>query len=131
MEHVENNDCSTHVKKGLVTFDTFDEFCNIVEICKKNKTTLLVCFSTTWCGPCKRIKPFLVKQSEKNINNNRICIAKTDHGDDDMMDHLSKIDIRITAFPFFALISHDNKNATKTWAGPNEKRILEELKAFV
>lgn len=128
-KHVKCNSPDKIGTCGLVTFNTLDEFVNIVKKCKTQKTTLLVCFSTTWCGPCKRIKPFLVKQADAYNDDDRICIAKTDNSDaEEFLTGLhTKFDIRITGFPFFALISSDDKIGTKTWSGANESIILKEM----
>jgi thiol-disulfide isomerase/thioredoxin len=46
---------------------TLDEF---IELQKQNKSVLLFFFTASWCGPCKKVKPYVY---EKLVNCSYSC----------------------------------------------------------
>lgn len=116
----------------LVTFETFEEFDDLVKECKENGVTLIACFSTTWCGPCKAIAPFLKEQAEAFANKKGVVLAKTVNADeDDMMDGLvSTYTIRVAGIPHFAVMQDGFYVKEKSWKGADRDLLVKRMTEF-
>ena len=49
----------------------------ILDLHKKMNNTMVLCFSATWCGPCKRLKP-LLEDLSNDPQYNMITFYKVD-----------------------------------------------------
>lgn len=121
-------------KEALITFDTMDEFNGLVKDAKEANATLITCFSTAWCGPCKRIAPFLKEQAEVFRDKPLVRLAKTvmeGENEEDMMEGLVSVyGIRITGVPHFAVIQNGMYVKDKSWSGANKALLVERLTEF-
>jgi thiol-disulfide isomerase/thioredoxin len=122
-------------QEALITFETLEEFNGVVADAKETGATLITCFSTAWCGPCKRIAPFLKEQAEVFKKDKRfVRLAKTvmdDDSEEDLMGGLvSDYGIRITGVPHFAVIQNGIYVKDKSWSGANRDLLVERLTEF-
>ena len=121
-------------KNALISFETMKEFDGIVKDAKDAGATLIVCFSTSWCGPCKRIAPFLKEQAEAFKNKPLVRLAKTvmedDHEEELMEGLVTDYGIRITGVPHFAVIQNGMYVKDKSWSGANKELLVERLAEF-
>lgn len=108
-------------------FQTFDDADELDDILAKAKgREVLVDFSATWCGPCKRIAPYLKERARAQC---RWVVAKTDNGDDeDLGRHVyATYGVEINAFPFFVVFEPVGDthvvNRKRSWGGASEKNI--------
>ncbi len=125
---------SVEDSKALLSFTTLDEFDALVNDAKEAEATLIVCFSTSWCGPCKRIAPFLDEQAEEFRDKVKVRMAKTVMGEDEeeeLMDGLVRdYGIRITGVPHFAVIQNGIALKDKSWSGANRELLVTRLTEF-
>lgn len=125
---------TTELQDALISFDTMEEFDDIVKDAMDANAALITCFSTSWCGPCKRIAPFLKEQAEAFRDKPSVRLAKTVMDDDDeegLMEGLvNHYGIRITGVPHFAVIQNGMYIKDKSWSGANKDLLLERLREF-
>lgn len=94
---------------------------NINDLIDK-KCFKLFYFTATWCGPCKRIKPSILKLSE-GLDESKIVFYQVDIDNNDELS--SKYEIN--SVPSFVLLDNNN-NEIDRCSGSNIK-ILGELLA--
>lgn len=85
-----------------------------------NATHLFVDFYAEWCGPCKRIAPFIHKLSEKYTS---VAFLKVDV---DTCESLSK-KYGVRAMPTFITFTVGNETASKPIVGADTKKIEDAL----
>ena len=76
---------------------------NMVDSAKVLKgKTVLVYFSASWCGPCRKFTPELVNFYKKNAkkNNIEIVLVSSDSTADNMMKYMKNYNMRWYAVPF-------------------------------
>ena len=121
-------------KDALTTFEKMKEFNELVADAKEAGATLITCFSTPWCGPCKRIAPFLKEQAEAFKDKPLVRLAKTvmeDENEEELMEGLvSDYEIRITGVPHFAVVQNGMYVKSKSWSGANRELLVERLTEF-
>jgi thioredoxin 1 len=136
MSSPKGSESSEPSNEALITFDGLEEFQAVVKDAKEAKATLIVCFSASWCGPCKLIAPFLAEQAEAFASKPAVRLAKTvmsAGGDDvdDLMDVLvTDYGIRITGLPHFAVIQGGTAIKEKSWSGANRELLVARLTEF-
>lgn len=125
---------SSETTKALLTFDSLEEFEDLVKDAKRAKATLVVCFSTSWCRPCKAIAPFLEEQAEAFKDKPLVRLAKTvlsDDEEEELMEGLvSDYGIRITGVPHFAVIFDGIYDKDASWSGASKDRIVSALERY-
>ena len=92
----------------------------------EEKDKLIICFFTaSWCGPCKRIYPFINKLSSHEKLIDYIKILKIDV--DDCSDVSDYCDIKcMPTFKFYK-----NNNCIDEITGASEEKISELIKKFL
>ena len=83
-------------------------------------THLFVDFYAEWCGPCKRVAPFIHKLSERYPS---VAFLKVDVDGCDSL--AAKYEVR--AMPTFLVFTVGNSKASKTIVGADTKKIEDEL----
>ncbi|XP_014883436.1 thioredoxin-like [Poecilia latipinna] len=98
---------------------TLEEFNDILSTA--GNKLVVVDFTATWCGPCRRIGPVFEKQAEDPANKD-VIFLKVDV--DEASDVSQKCEIR--SMPTF----HFYKNGKKVdeFTGANEKLLMEKIK---
>ena len=94
---------------------------NDLTLAKDKECYLLFYFTASWCGPCKRIQPFLQELSEK-LDSSIIEIYKIDI--DDNEEIVQEYDIK--SVPTFFLIK--DKIAIDTYSGSDKVKLSELIK---
>lgn len=82
-----------------------------------NDNKAIICFSATWCGPCKKIKPLYheLADDNKDINFYEVDI-------DDKEELVIKYNIK--SIPTFILLKNGNKISELVGSNINELSIL-------
>ena len=81
-----------------------------------NDTLIMLYFTASWCGPCKKIKPF-IKQKQEEYKN--VCFSTIDVDDDDYQDLCN--DFSISAMPTF--VFYKNQSELDKVVGSDETKI--------
>jgi len=89
----------------------------------EDHSLVLVDFTASWCGPCKRIKPSL-KIMDTEFENVFFCTV-----DVDQCEELAKT-YEIFSMPTFHFFKNGKLVPDLTITGANEKEIRESLKTF-
>ena len=85
---------------------------------KNNDVLIFIYFTATWCGPCKKIKPFIQEKIDEYKNKN--VLFKTIDVDDDEYSELCD-DLSVSAMPTF--IGFKNNNLVNKIVGGDETAI--------
>ena len=85
---------------------------------KNNDVLIFIYFTATWCGPCKKIKPFIQQKIDEYKNKN--VLFKTIDVDDDEYSELCD-DLSVSAMPTF--IGFKNNNLVNKIVGGDETAI--------
>ena len=82
-----------------------------------NDNKAIICFSATWCGPCKKIKPLYheIAENNKDINFYEVDI-------DDREELVTKFNVK--SIPTFILLKEGNKINELVGSNINELSIL-------
>jgi thioredoxin 1 len=82
-----------------------------------NENKAIICFSATWCGPCKKIKPLYheIAENNKDINFYEVDI-------DDREELVTKFNIK--SIPTFILLKEGNKINELVGSNINELSTL-------
>ena len=67
-------------------------------------TLIMLYFTASWCGPCKKIKPF-IKEKQKEYTN--VCFSTIDVDDDNYQELCN--DFSISAMPTFVFYKKNNE----------------------
>ncbi|XP_020631684.1 thioredoxin-like isoform X1 [Orbicella faveolata] len=87
-----------------------------------NKDKLIIIdFYAEWCGPCRKIKPFLRKLKEKYPE---VIFAKVDVDDAELLAEEEKVEV----MPTFFFIKNGDK--LHVLSGSNEQDLEEKIKEF-
>lgn len=97
------------VKRNLETRQEFQEYIKL----NKNKV-VIVKVSATWCGPCKKVAPYISDLYEKSPNS--ITMVELDCDDDD--DTVAYL--KIKKFPTFISYVHGEKTDIYETSKPEE-----------
>uniref|UniRef100_A0A6C0KFE2 Thioredoxin domain-containing protein n=1 Tax=viral metagenome TaxID=1070528 RepID=A0A6C0KFE2_9ZZZZ len=97
------------VKRNL---KTRQEFKNYIE--QNKNIVVIVKVSATWCGPCKKVEPYITELYE-NTPKNIIMVELDGDDDDDTVAYL-----KIRKFPTFISYVHGEKTDIYETSQPNE-----------
>ena len=96
----------------------YNDDTNIDDILDKTEKYVLLYFTASWCGPCKRMAP-IIKETFTKINN--LDIYKIDIDDNDSIS--SKYDIK--SVPTFILIK--GKQVKMRFSGSDPIKLLKNI----
>ena len=92
------------------------------ELVSKNKP-LIIKFTATWCGPCKRIAPVFNKLVEKVKHLVDVVIIDADEGSDVCSA------LKVRGYPTF--VSYVNGEMAESMVGASESELLAFFKATI
>ena len=98
---------------------THEEF----ENCLSSNAMVVVDFTATWCGPCKRIAPIFAKLSEENVD---VKFIKIDV--DENAETASKCSI--TAMPTFKFYKNGEEKTALGFKGAGEDNLRKGVVAL-
>jgi len=110
----------------FIHFEDGEELDAVFKQAASQEKNVLVDFSAKWCGPCKRIAPYLEGKAKSQTS---WIVAKTDNGDDeDLAEHVKETyGVNITSFPLFVVfdfISGSHVLSKKrSWAGASRDKL--------
>jgi|TARA_B110001469_G_C9639189_1_gene321095 thioredoxin 1 len=81
-----------------------------------NDTLIMLYFTASWCGPCKKIKPF-IDEKQKEFKN--VCFSTINVDDNDYEDLCN--DFSISAMPTF--VFYKNNSELDKVVGVDETKI--------
>ena len=97
----------------------FNSLKQLTDYSSKNSDVLVfIYFTATWCGPCKKIKPFIQEKMTQYKDKN--VLFKVVDVDDDDFSELCE-DLSVSAMPTF--IGFKNKELVNKIVGGDEKAI--------
>ena len=106
-------------KKNVVECDTVESFESELAKAKAAKRAVVIDFTATWCGPCKRIAPMFADMSEEydaaflKVDVDKNSEVSGSHG--------------VTAMPTFAFYNADGEKHSETVRGAYPAKIGEIL----
>ena len=104
----------------MIEINDINDWNTVFENHRKDKNILLINFTATWCGPCKKLKPEL----EKLISNNNYKNVKFYKVDIDKCNEI--VDkLKIESVPTTLLIKNDN--IVERISGSNLSLIITNL----
>jgi thioredoxin 1 len=91
------------------------------------KRVIVIDFSTTWCGPCKRLYPYLEQLSLKYAQD--LLIVKIDGDQDSELDEEEQLSplFKVKAFPTLAFIKNGQFDSNYKIEGCNLPKLQENL----
>ena len=106
--------------------NNFNSLKQLEDFSSKNDDVLIfIYFTATWCGPCKKIKPFIQQKIDEYKNKN--VLFETIDVDDDEYSELCD-DLSVSAMPTF--IGFKNKNLINKIVGGDESAINAMLSIY-
>eukprot|EP00948_MAST-09A_sp_MAST-9A-sp1_P001876 g1876.t1 len=109
---------------GVNLLDSVDEWNTFIDFTNAKRTDnsedeavqLLVCFSASWCGPCKKMFPIYAEYANKKPN--KVLLVKVD-----VDEYADKLDLYstfgIAALPHYSVVTDGKPSASYT--GSNEE----------
>lgn len=107
------------MQSAVYHIDSSEKFQVLVR--KSGNALLVLDFSASWCGPCKRIAPYVEQLARKYDN---VVFAKIDV--DEVPDVASGF--HVSAMPTFVFIK--NGNEINRFEGANQKQLEESIINF-
>lgn len=107
------------MQSAVYHIDSSEKFQILVKKC--GNTLLVLDFSASWCGPCKRIAPYVEQLARKYDN---VVFAKIDV--DEVPDVASEF--HVSAMPTFVFVK--NGNEINRFEGANQKQLEESIINF-
>ena len=98
----------------MIHINTTEEFDNIIE----NNNLVVVDFTATWCGPCKRIGPYFDSLSQEFTN---VTFLKVDVDENEEL--VSRYDVN--CMPTFIFIR--NKDKVDGMSGADEEQLKQMI----
>ena len=91
--------------KIITGFENKDGFINLL---KRDHPGLLIQFTASWCGPCKRIKPTVDKFMQENCNKIICCKIDVDNNME-VYSHMKRFKMLrgVPAFLYYDKNNHD------------------------
>jgi len=105
----------------VLSVESEKTFNNIIRANANNNQLIVIDFSATWCGPCKKIAPLYEKLSETMPN---ITFLKIDS---DNLDVVSK-QFNIRSLPTFVFIQNAKEISNTRISGANINAVYELCK---
>lgn len=83
---------------------TLDDLNNAISLCQKSNMIMVLCFGSTWCGPCKKLLPNYIKLSENDTYFQKVQFYKIDVDD---IDEVIIVKYSVENLPTTLIIKHN------------------------
>jgi len=104
---------------------TLEDFQKLLVEAKDNKTTVIVDFTATWCGPCQRIKPFF-EELEQKFPHVLFCKIDVDENTETAQKY------EVSAMPTFMAFREEKEVGQIQGADPDAlKKLVENHQGIV
>lgn len=104
----------------IYEYEKFDDFRSMI----MNNKIFILDFYASWCGPCKRIKPFYEKLAEEFTE---LTFCEIDIDNEEYSEFVEEMQVK--SMPTFIVYNYE-EGILNRMSGANEEKLLSMIKSI-